>query len=307
MNVKWLKQHAMVVGFVAAFVIVLGVVIWLQQDASGKKKDIDAALEEQMSQLSHLLQTKPAPTTANIDILKQDRAQVDHLYQELLANVAHSRIHAPPDLRPVAFLQMMASQLAKSRQAAEAAGVKIVDGFAFGFSRYAGSPPTIPARNLSEEETKRVVTLLVKQLRAIEKITSLLIESRADDITQIRRSEVESSGGTDTLDVPIVNDPQALYQTFPFEFQFHCTPEALRDFLNSLTKSDWFFAVRKVQVAGEPPPPAERPVATPPGGVPAPVVVSAPKRTHLAVTVRVDLIEFPGKQAGKAEAGKPDA
>jgi hypothetical protein len=249
MNVKWLKQHAMVVGFVAAFVIVLGVVIWLQQDASGKKKDIDAALEEQMSQLSHLLQTKPAPTTANIDILKQDRAQVDHLYQELLANVAHSRIHAPPDLRPVAFLQMMASQLAKSRQAAEAAGVKIVDGFAFGFSRYAGSPPTIPARNLSEEETKRVVTLLVKQLRAIEKITSLLIESRADDITQIRRSEVESSGGTDTLDVPIVNDPQALYQTFPFEFQFHCTPEALRDFLNSLTKSDWFFAVRKVQVA----------------------------------------------------------
>ena len=306
MNVKWLKQHALVVAFVAAFVIVLGVVIWLQQQASGKKAEIDAALEEQMSQLSHLLQTKPAPTAPNIDILKQDRVQVDHLYQELLASVAHNRIHAPPDLRPVAFLQMMASQLAKSRQAADAAGVKIVDGFAFGFSRYAGTPPTIPARNLSEEETKRVVTLLVKQLRAIEKITSLLIESHADDITQIRRSEVESSGGTDTLDVPIVSDPKALYQTLPFEFQFHCTPEALRDFLNSLTKSDWFFAVRKVQVAGEPPP-AEKSVATPPGGAPVPAVVSAPKRTHLAVTVRVDLIEFPGKQAGKAETGKPDA
>ena len=306
MNVKWLKQHALVVAFVAAFVIVLGVVIWLQQQASGKKAEIDAALEEQMSQLSHLLQTKPAPTAPNIDILKQDRVQVDHLYQELLASVAHNRIQAPPDLRPVAFLQMMASQLAKSRQAADAAGVKIVDGFAFGFSRYAGTPPTIPARNLSEEETKRVVTLLVKQLRAIEKITSLLIESHADDITQIRRSEVESSGGTDTLDVPVVSDPKALYQTLPFEFQFHCTPEALRDFLNSLTKSDWFFAVRKVQVAGEPPP-AEKSVATPPGGAPVPAVVSAPKRTHLAVTVRVDLIEFPGKQAGKAETGKPDA
>jgi hypothetical protein len=307
MNLSWLKKHAMVVAFVAAFLIVLGVVVWLQQQASGKKAEIDTGLQEQTSQLNHLLQTKPAPTRENIEILKQDRAQVDHLYQELLANVAHSRIQAPPDLRPVAFLQRMASQLAKLRQAAEAANVKIVDGFAFGFSRYAGTPPTIPARNLSEEDTKRVVTLLVKQLLAIEKISTLLIESRVDDLAVIRRSEVESSNGPDALEVPIVNDPRALYQTLPFEFQFHCTPEALRDFLNSLTKSDWFFAVRKVQVIGEPPPPSEKPGAAPHGGAPVPAVISPPKRTRLAVTVRVDLIEFPSKPAGKAETGKPGA
>ncbi|HXI85147.1 MAG TPA: Amuc_1100 family pilus-like protein [Verrucomicrobiae bacterium] len=307
MNLSWLKKHVMIVSFVAAFLIVLGVVVWLQQQASGKKAEIDAALQEQMSQLNHLLQTKPAPSPANIDIVKQDRAQVDHLYQELLANVAHSRVHAPPDLRPVAFLQMMASQLAKLGQAADGAGVKIVDGFAFGFSRYAGTPPTIPARNLSEEDTKRVVTLLVKQLRAIEKISTLLIESHVDDLNQIRRSEVEPSNGPDTLDAPIVNDPKALYQTLPFEFQFHCTPEALRDFLNSLTRSDWFFAVRRVQITGEPPPPTEKPAAGSHGGAPAPTAVSPPKRAHLAVTVRVDLIEFSGKPTGKAETGKPDA
>jgi hypothetical protein len=38
-----------------------------------------------------------------------------------------------------------------------------------------------------------------------------------------------------------------------------------------------------------------------------PPVVSAPTRTHLAVTVRIDLIEFPGKPGGKAETEKPDA
>lgn len=309
MNAAWLKKHALIVGFVVAFVIVLGVVIWLQQQASGKKATIDSQLEEQTSQLNHLLQSKPAPAKENIEILKQDHAQVDHLYQELLANVARNRIHVPPDLRPVAFLQMMASQLAKLSQAADTAKVKIVDGFAFGFSRYAGTPPTIPARNLSEEDTKRVVTLLVKQLRAIEKISTLLIESHVDDITLIRRSEVESSSGPDTLDVPIGNDPHALYQTLPFEFQFHCTPEALRNFLNSLTKSDWFFAVRKVQVVGEPPPAAEKTGAGSHGAAPAPAlaVASAPKRTLLAVTVRVDLIEFPVKPGGKAETEKPDA
>jgi hypothetical protein len=305
MNVKWLKQHAMIVAFVAAFVIVLGVVIWLQQQASGKKAEIDAALEEQMSQLNHYLETKPAPTKENIAILKQDRDQVEKLYQQLLANVSQSRIHTPPDLRPVAFLQKMASQLAKLRQTADAAGVKILEGFAFGFSRYAGSPPTIPARNLSDEDTKRVVTLLVKQLLAIEKITTLLIESHVDDINLIRRSEVESSIGPDALDVPIVNDPNALYQVLPFEFQFDCTPEALRDFLNSLTKSDWFFAVRKVQVTGEAPP-AEKTAAASNGKAAAPAEVAAPKRTRLSVTVRIDLIEFPGKPAGKPEAGKPE-
>jgi len=117
-------------------------------------------------------------------------------------------------------------------------------------------PPSRPA-TFPKRTTKRVVDVIGEQLRAIEKISTLLIESRVDDINQIRRSEVEPSNGPDTLDVPIVNDPKALYQTLPFEFQFHCTPEALRSFLNSLTKSDWFFAVRKVQLIGEPPLPGE--------------------------------------------------
>ena len=100
MNAKWLKQHALIVAFVAAFVIVLGAVVWLQQQAAGKKAEVDAALEEQNSQLSHLLQAQTAPTKENIDILKQDRVQVDRLYQELLANVAHDRIHVPPICDP---------------------------------------------------------------------------------------------------------------------------------------------------------------------------------------------------------------
>src|SRR5438045_6311893 len=83
MNLSWLKKHVMIVSFVAAFLIVLGVVVWLQQQASGKKAEIDAGLQEKMSQYNQLLLTKPAPSPANIDVVKQDRAQVDHLYQEL--------------------------------------------------------------------------------------------------------------------------------------------------------------------------------------------------------------------------------
>ena len=144
-------------------------------------------------------------------------------------------------------------------QLAEAAGIKVQDGFAFGFGRYAGSSSTLPAKNLSPEDTKRVLTLLVKQLAAIDQISTLLISNHVAEIVQIRRAEVEpgsGGGGTaggESLDVSIKTDPNALYQVLPFEFQFKCSEDALSGFLNSLTKADLFLAVRRLQVTGEAP------------------------------------------------------
>lgn len=324
MNLNWLKQNPMIVAFVAGFLVLLGAVIWLQQMASSKRAEVDAALDEQSSQLQHLLQQKPAPSLQNIDILKKDRQQVARLYSNLLTSVSHSEIDIPPDLRPVNFLQLMASTFSRLHQAADALpGVKLQDGFAFGFGRYAGPPPTLPARNLPDEEAKRILTLLVKQLRAIDRISTLLIESHVDEINLIRRSEVESSSSTETFDVPITSDPKGLYEILPFEFQFTSTSEALRAFLNALTKSDWFFAVRRVQITGEAP--AVERVSTATGGrgaAAAPPTPTVAKRTRLTVTVRLDLIEFtknpppakkevpkkeaPRREAPKIEAEKPD-
>lgn len=309
MNLNWLKQNSIIVAFVAGFVVLLGAVIWLQQMASSKRAEVDAALDEQSSQLQHLLQTKPAPSLQNIDIVKKDRQQVDRLYSNLLVSVSHSGIDLPPDLRPVNFLQLMASTFSRLHQAADAPpGVKLQDGFAFGFGRYAGPPPTLPARNLPDDETKRVLTLLVKQLRAIDQISALLIESHVDEINQIRRSEVESSSGTETFDVPISSDSKGLYEVLPFEFQFTSTSEALRAFLNALTKSDWFFAVRRVQITGEAPV-VERvsTAAAGRGAASAPPTPTVAKRTRLTVTVRLDLIEFNKKPLVKKEAPKKEA
>jgi len=304
MNLKWLKQNALIVGFVVGFLILLGGVIWLQQMASAKRTDIDAALDEQMSQLQHFLQEKPGPSHENIEIIKKDREQVEHLYGQLMATVGHG-IETPADLRPVGFLQLMASTFARLRQAADTAGIKLPDGFAFGFGHYAGPPPTLPAKGLSPEDTKRILGLLVKQLRAIDQISTLLIDNHVDEINQIRRSELESTaGGTEAFDVPITSDPNALYEVLPFEFQFTCTSGSLRAVLDGLTKSELFFAVRRVQVAGETP--ASDKATTTTGG-PVAAVPTTQKRTRLTVTMRVDLIEFPQKEPDKKGAGKPGA
>ncbi len=300
MNIKWLKQNAVIVGFIAAFLIVLGVVVWLQQSASSNRAEVDAALEEQQSQLDHLTKLKPGPSRENINLVKQDREQVDHLYEQLLAKVGRSQIPIQSDLRAVNFLQQMASQVAHLRQAAQTNNVTVADGFAFGFGRYAGPPPQLPAKGLSDEDTKRVLTLLVKQLHAIDQISQLLISSRVDEINQIRRSEVENTTSTDLFDAPINSDPKALYQVLPFEFQFTCSGEALRAFLNSLTKSEWFFAVRSMKVVGEAPSTEKSSPGTPAAATPA-------KPVRLAVTMRIDLVEFPDNQPAKQEAGKPGA
>jgi hypothetical protein len=207
----------------------------------------------------------------------------------------------------------MASSFDRLHKAAEAAGIKLQDGFAFGFGRYAGTSSTLPAKNLSPEDTKRVLTLLVKQLTAIDQISSLLISNHVADLVSIRRAEVDTSGGGsqsgDSLEAAVKTDPNALYQVLPFEFQFKCSEEALGAFLNSLTKADLFLVVRRLQVTGETPTAEKTPTARGPGAA-ATVVTETPtilKPTQLSVTMRIDLIEFPtptppGKEAGKTGA-----
>jgi hypothetical protein len=307
MNAKWLKQNAMMVGFAAGFLVLLGGVIWLQQMAAGKDAEVDAGLAEQMSQLEHLLQTKPAPARENIEIVKKDREQADRLYSNLLATVSQSRNETPPDLRPVGFLQLMASSFNRLRQAADANRVKLQDGFAFGFGRYAGPPATLPARNLPPEDARRVLDLLVKQLAAIDQISTLLVTNRVDEINQIHRAEVEPGGPSEAAGLAISNDPKALYQVLPFEFQFTCTSEALRGFLNSLTQSKWFFVVRRLQIAGEAP--AMEKSSAPSGGHGWAAVAPTPtplKRAQLSVTARIDLIEFPKEEPPKKEPAKKE-
>jgi hypothetical protein len=310
MNLKWLKQNMLTVGFVTAFVVVLGVLIWRQQVAASKRASVNAALQERQSQFNHLLQQKPAPSRESIDVVKQDREQVAQLYGRLVGAVSHN-IEVPPDLRPVGFLQLMASSFSRLRQAAEAAGIKPQDGFAWGFGRYVGASSTLPAKNLSPEDTKRVLTLLVKQLTAIDQISTLLISNHVAEIVQIRRAEVEpGGGGGESLDAAIKADPHALYQVLPFEFQFKCSGETLRGFLNSLTKSDLFLVVRRLQVTGETP--ATEKTPTGPGATAATAAATATPTilnpTLLSVTMRIDLIEFPTPQQPiLKETGKPRA
>jgi hypothetical protein len=149
-----------------------------------------------------------------------------------------------------------------------------------------------------------VLEQLTKQLQAIEKLSELLIESRVDEISQIQRAEVEPGApSTDAFNVPISTDPTGQYETLPFEFRFASTTPALRTFLNKLSQSEWFFAVRYVQVTGETPSGTASDQGGP-GSASASGTAASQRRAPLRVTARIDLVEFAPKPEAKPGSEK---
>lgn len=290
MNARWLKQNLAVIVFVAAFVIVLALIIFLEHKSTVRKDSIVEQLSQQQAELDRLRTLNPTPAPENIDALRRDREEVQKLYQELQKRAMREPVEVPDLQRDIDFSQLMRDTVSRLSSEAGRNGVKLVDNFAFGFSRY---DTDFPCRHptAKPEDCRKLLALLAKQLRVIDKLSSALIQSKVAEITRIRRTEVESgTASADALPVPIGSDPKTLYKTYPFELEFSCDTEALRAFLNGLTQSDWFFAVRfvKVESAGAASTPTERGVE---GERPGETTRISEERV-LNVTVRVDLVEF---------------
>jgi hypothetical protein len=279
MNAKWIKANLTVVIAVGVFVVLMAALVWLQHRSWAQTSLIESDLEGKRSDLDRLLGAKPFPSRENVEVVRKDRERLVEQYQALTQTVSRSSIEVP-EMRPVGFSQLMARVTDRLRRAASAASVKTPDNFAFGFDHYVA---TLPCRNLPEDQCKQVLELLVRQLMAVERLGELLIRNRVKEIKAIRRADVEPGGsGTESLTTPVNRDPNALYQTLPFEIEFVCNTESLRAFLNELSKSDWFFAVRTLKIDAE----SKGSTSGGPG--------SASASDRLIVTMRISLIEFPG-------------
>lgn len=298
MNLSWLKRHLVVLIFVTAFVAILGLIIWLERTASDEEDSIEAELADQQEQLQAVQSHNPYPSSENIKALNQDRQQLQDLFNSLRQELSGDSVPEVQLDNEIDFSQRLRVTLQDLGDAASKANVTTPPDFAYGFSRYVAA---FPCRNppAKPEDCQRVLALLAKQLAVAEKLSLMAITNGVDAITEVHRTEVEPGPPSgDALPVPIVHDPKALYDSMPFELQFVCSPVALQAFLNSLSRSDWFFAVKTLKITTEsvagttPVPeqallPGQAPVATP----------KVPARTRLVVTVRIDLVEFPNFRA----------
>jgi len=297
MNLRALQRYLVVIIAGTVFVIVLAGILWLWKRAAGEKSAVVAELADQQEQLDRLLTLNPAPSTDNIEALKLEHEQLAKLYAKLQEGTLRPTITGSNLVREIQFKQLLGETVGGLESQSSRYLVKTPENFRFGFSRYDEDFPCKQA-GISLEDCQKTLALLGKQLLAIEKLSGLLMESRIDEITQIRRAEVDPGAtNPDALDVPITADPKGLYHSYPFELAFTCETKALRTFLDSLANTESLFAVRTVSI--------ERvaPTVTTGGGAGASVgrpgeasASTEPSRTieraRINVVVRVDLVEF---------------
>jgi hypothetical protein len=290
MNARWVKRNLVVIIFVAVFVALLGVIIWLEQKATARKTEIEADLSSQQEEFKRLRSLDPYPSPDNIQLLKRDHAELQKLYGSLQEAVMQDPLKVTDVQSEIDFVDRLRKTQTELRALANSHKVEIREDFAFGFSRY---NDTFPCRNpgFRADECRRVLASLTKQLAVVEKLMKLAISNNVDGITAIRRTEVEPGvmpgSGSDTFTGPIAEDQKARYHRLPFDLQFVCTERALQSFLNSLSQSDWFFTVETVKIGTDVPMLRARGPDTSPTGTTA-----TPLHKQLLVTMRIDLVEF---------------
>jgi hypothetical protein len=289
MNFKWVKNHVTTVVAVTLYVVVLGLIIWQQQRASTRTEELAGELDSQQMQLQSILASRPFPSQENVQSLQQSREQLDQQYTQLHGAVCVSSLNVPEVTRPIEFFQLLAQRIGLMRVRTRQANIKVPEAFAFGFTRYENAPP-------GNEDTQ-VLAQLTKQLVVVEKLVDTLAKSGIEEIVAVRRTEVDPGTSPDALLVPVTADPKALYQILPFEFEFICTTQTLRAFLNSLAKLDCFFAVRSLTITSADAL-ATGTTASEDPTRPAPKIVDdGTARSRLKATIRIDLVEFTPAEA----------
>ncbi len=296
MNLRWFQNHLISLIGGTVFIVLLAGMIWFLHDAYTQQAAVLDELTAQNTALEGLRGERTFPSKENIQLLKKDRENLQQLYDDMRESASHPLLHGPELIRDVDFRKFQEATVNRLAKAAAAQGIHAPE--MFGFSRYDAN---FPCRNprAADDECRRLLALLSKQLVTVEKLVNLMITNKVEEILAIHRTEVEpGESSADALNVPINNTSNSLYQTYPFELQFVCDTPVLRDLLNGLMQTDALFVIRALKIdstavklkslempsAGEPSAPnAPKPAAEPTGEV---------RTRRLNVTLRLDLVEF---------------
>src|SRR5437867_3376384 len=136
MNVRWFKQHLIVVIAAAAFAAVFGLLIFLERKAAAQENLVAAQLEEQQAELTRLRTLNPTPAPENIEAIRHDREEVQRLNEQLQKGAVREPVAVPELQRDIEFSQLMRDTIGRLSAEASHTGTKVAENFAFGFSRY---------------------------------------------------------------------------------------------------------------------------------------------------------------------------
>jgi hypothetical protein len=245
---NWVRQNRFLSAFIAVMVVGIGALGFLLYSAYGRFSEVTEQYDRQTAELKRLQSLTPYPDEENLTKLEEQKTQylkrIDQLREKL------TRLEFPrEELTPEQFQDSLRASVSAVEQKAKQNGVKLPDKFYLGFDQYQATPPKTEA-----------ATMLGWQLKGIELVVNLLIESKVDEIAVLTRPPLpeEAVALAQERDraprVPAAANPaeEAFVKAYPFTVEFVSDQPKFRRMLNDLAgQSKQFIAVRSLKISNE--------------------------------------------------------
>jgi len=264
------KQNPFLIGFTVVMVLGVGALGYLTYSAASEHEKAQTEYNNAADELKRLQTLKPFPSDENlakyVEQKKEVQAKVDALQKEL----ASIKIKVE-DISPSEFQVKLRDTVGRVSAKAAESNVTLPgtdkDKFYLGFNLYQGEPPKAPA-----------APLLYRELRAIEAVMNIIIETKNVVVKELSRSELKEERNPKATTVDPNNpgkggkggkgeEGQKLVSKEGFTLKFSTTQENFQRILNGIVSNkEQFFIPRYVVVENEKkdPPPKNAIAGTPP-------------------------------------------
>jgi len=183
---NWIKENKFLAVFLAVIVVLSGAVAFLAMGAGTKLTDALSNWETKSAELKRLQGGAPYPEEKNLSKLREQKDVLDSRIQELQQALVAAELPINESTTPTQFQDVLSSTVnAVKKKAAEAGCELRSENFYLGYAQYQTQPP--PAN---------VAPSLARQLKAIESVINILIDSKVTVITELDRNPLPGEPGT---------------------------------------------------------------------------------------------------------------
>jgi hypothetical protein len=279
------RKHMVLIVAGCVALLLVAIAVFMLVRSRGAYQQVNRQYDSTRQRLTALYRRDPYPSDENVRLMQTNSAVLEDYFAKQFAALRKDQLE-PGKMEPAEFPLVLEKTIRKLHARAVESAVTLPSRFAFGFERYAAG--ALP--NAAD------VPRLVLQLRSIEELSGLLLQSKIASIVSVKRTifergaQAEGAGDAGSgrggrrrfVETPADSsveeqpkedvDPSGLFSREGYELTFEGRDAAIWDVLNALARCKAFAVVSRVELVNEAPLPkpaaekAEAPV--PPADAP---------------------------------------
>lgn len=240
---RWLGTFLSVLGVATLLSLILLFV------AKGSFGGALAHFNDAAAERMRLERLDPFPSDANYKKMKVHIENYGVALQRFKEELKTHVLPAPSELAPNEFQSRLRQAIGATTEKARANKVRLPENFFLGFDEYTAALPN-----------KDAAPLLGQELSQIQMLMNILIDSRVDSITSLKRTPLAEERGAPPTATPVPGRKPAAPSTAGpktlerpiVDLKFSASPSAMRKVINQIAgANEQFFIIRTLHVRNE--------------------------------------------------------